>query len=197
MARQLAEHDGVSGGLIGILSCVERCRTYTVGGSKTKMLEAQFGLGKCLYYYFYYLHPVFGFMHLRWQTWFPFLINVCLNGRNWLARQMTALEMDFQQQHNCFTWIEDAVAGGDGEAGVGEPSDLPGHVASHALSYYWTACESEYATDVLFARPKRLAQLYPRLVHHGIKSFGSRDVLRFFGPQTAQQRGGQVCRRVA
>jgi hypothetical protein len=50
-----------------------------------------------------------------------------------------------------------------------------------ALSYYWTACESEYATDVMFARQQRLAQLYPRLVHHGIKSFGSPDVLRFLG----------------
>ncbi len=38
----------------------------------------------------------------------------------------------------------------------------------------------EYATDVIFARPQRLARLYPALVHHGIKSFGSRDGLRFW-----------------
>ena len=64
---------GVSSGLIAILSCVEPCRTYTVGGNpKTRMLEAQLGLGKCLHYYFYRLHPVFGFMHLRLQTWHPF-----------------------------------------------------------------------------------------------------------------------------
>jgi hypothetical protein len=196
VARMVAEKDGVSSGLIGILSCVEPCRTYTVGGNpKTKMLEAQLGWGKCLHYYFYHLHPVFGFMHLRLQTWFPFLINVCLNGRNWLAQQMTALGMRFQQMDNCFTWIEDAAKAQqllDQQLNTRWTAELEKLVLENhptyqaicrpmALSYYWTACESEYATDVLFARPQRLAQLYPRLVHHGIKSFGSRDVLRFLG----------------
>jgi hypothetical protein len=194
VARQIAQRDGVDSGLIAILSCVEPCRTYTVGGNpKTKMWEAPLGLGKCLHYYFYHVHPVFGFMHLRLQTWFPFLINDCLNGRNWLAHQMTALGMGFEQRDNCFTWVEDmAKAQPLLEAQLDTPwsremeklvlENHPTHQTicrPMALSYYWTACESEYATDVLFASPQRLAQLYPRLVHHGIKSFGRRDVLRF------------------
>jgi hypothetical protein len=196
LARQIAERDGVSSGLIAILSCVEPCRTYTVGGNhQTKMLEAQLGLGKCLHYYFYHWHPVFGFMHLRLQTWFPFLVNVCLNGRNWLARQMTRLGMRFQQQDNCFTWIEEVARAQrllDEQLNTGWAVELEKLVLENhptyqticrplALSYYWTACESEYATDVMFAQEQRLAQLYPRLVHHGIKSFGSQDVLRFLG----------------
>jgi hypothetical protein len=57
---------GITSGLIAILSCVEPCRTYTVGGNpRTRMLEVQLGLGKCLHYYFYHFHPVFGFMHVR------------------------------------------------------------------------------------------------------------------------------------
>jgi hypothetical protein len=47
--------------------------------------------------------------------------------------------------------------------------------------YYWTCCESEYATDVMFRDPDRLAALYPRLVQHALLSFGSADVLRFLG----------------
>lgn len=70
--------------------CVEPCRTYTVGGNpQTRKLELQLDWGKCLHYYFYQEHPQFGLMHLRLQTWFPFLINICLNRRQWLARQMT------------------------------------------------------------------------------------------------------------
>jgi len=196
VARQIAQKDGVSSGLIAILSCVEPCRTYTVGGNpQTKMLEAQLGLGKCLHYYFYHFHPLFGFMHVRLQSWFPFLIHICLNGRNWLARQMTRLGMRYEQRDNCFTWIED-VAGAqrllDQQLNTRWAVELEKLVLENhptyqaicrpiALSYYWTACESEYATDVMFARPQRLAQLYPRLVHHGIKSFGSQDVLRFLG----------------
>ncbi|HXP59631.1 MAG TPA: hypothetical protein VN829_04020 [Dongiaceae bacterium] len=45
--------------------------------------------------------------------------------------------------------------------------------------YYWTCCESGYATDVMFREPERLAALYPRLVQHALLSFGSADVLRF------------------
>jgi hypothetical protein len=196
VARQIAQKDGVTSGLIAILSCVEPCRTYTVGGNpRTKMLEVQLGLGKCLHYYFYHFHPVFGFMHIRLQSWFPFLIHICLNGRNWLAQQMTCLGIRYQQQDNCFTWIEDVEKAQrllDQQLNTRWAVELEKLVLENhptykaicrpiALSYYWTACESEYATDVMFARPQRLAQLYPRLVHHGIKSFGSRDVLRFLG----------------
>lgn len=196
VARQIAQKDGISSGLIAVLSCVEPCRTYTVGGNpQTKMLEAQLGLGKCLHYYFYHFHPVFGFMHLRLQSWFPFLVHICLNGRNWLAHQMARLGMRYEQRDNCFTWIEDVPGAQrllDQQLNTRWAAELDKLVLENhptyraicrpmALSYYWTACESEYATDLMFARPQRLAQLYPRLVHHGIKSFGSQDVLRFLG----------------
>ena len=196
VARQIAQKDGVASGLIALLSCVEPCRTYTVGGNpQTKMLEAQLGLGKCLHYYFYHFHPGFGFMHVRLQSWFPFLIHICLNGRNWLAQQMTRLGLRYEQRDNCFTWIEDVARAQrllDQQWNTRWAVELEKLVLENhptyqaicrpiALSYYWTACESEYATEVMFARPQRLAQLYPRLVHHGIKSFGSQDVLRFLG----------------
>jgi hypothetical protein len=204
--REIAQRDKITSGLIAILSCVEPCRTYTVGGNRqTKKLEAQLGLGKCLHYYFYHFHPVFGFLHVRLQTWFPFLIQVCLNGRNWLAHQMTRLGIGYQQQENCFTWIEDLpraqrlLADQLHTHWAVQLEQLvrdnhPTHQAicrPLALAYYWTVCESEYATDVMFARPQRLAELYPALVHHGIKSFGSQDVLRFLGHKPPQNGVGK------
>jgi hypothetical protein len=134
-------------------------------------------------------------MHVRLQSWFPFLIHICLNGRNWLASQMTRLGMCYEQRDNCFTRVDDLKKAQrllDDQLNTRWAVELEKLVLDNhptyreicrplALSYYWTACESEYATDVMFARPQRLAELYPRLVHHGIKSFGSRDVLRFLG----------------
>jgi hypothetical protein len=49
------------------------------------------------------------------------------------------------------------------------------------LSYYWSARESEWATDLVFRDPAKLRRLYPRLVHHSLTTFGSREVLRFLG----------------
>ena len=40
---------------------------------------------KCLFVYQYRMHPVFGLVNARIQTWFPFSIQMCLNGREWLA----------------------------------------------------------------------------------------------------------------
>jgi hypothetical protein len=210
-ARDLARRDNITSGLIAILSCVEPCRTYTVRGNRrTKMLEAQLGPGKCLHYYFYHQHPVFGFLHLRLQTWFPFLVQVCLNGRHWLAQQMSRLGLGYAQRDNCFTWVEDVErAQGLLEEQWHTPWALelerlvqqnhpthPDICRPLGLSYYWTACESEYATDVLFARPERLAALYPSWVHHGIKSFGSPDVLRFLGHKPPVQGVGKFAGEV-
>ncbi|MDR1280937.1 MAG: hypothetical protein LBK99_08960, partial [Opitutaceae bacterium] len=39
------------------------------------------------------------------QTWFPFNVEVCLNGREWLARQMDRAGMDYEQRDNCFARV--------------------------------------------------------------------------------------------
>jgi len=196
LARQMAQAQGIESGLIGIWSCVEPCLTYFERRDREqKKLVLRLEPGKCLHYYFYQNHPVFGFMHLRLQTWFPFQVSVCLNGRHWLARQMDAAGIGYQQRENCFTWIED-VEKAQSLARAQLQSHWPAllqplleqcHPCATqlarplTLSYYWSVSESEYATDVMFKSPRYLAQLYPTLVHHGIKHFGSLDVLRFLG----------------
>ena len=62
---------------------------------------------KCLFYYFYYQHKEFGLMHVRVQSWLPFGVQICLNGRSYLAEQMKRTGMGFEQRDNCFAWIED------------------------------------------------------------------------------------------
>jgi hypothetical protein len=45
---------------------------------------------KCLHYYVYLLDSMFGLVHVRMQSWFPFNVPIVINGREWLARQMDA-----------------------------------------------------------------------------------------------------------
>ena len=107
LARELAKQDGINEGLIGIWSCVEPCLTYFVRGNRDKkQLELRLEPGKCLHYYFYQEHPVFGFMHLRLQTWFPFQVSVCVNGRHWLAGQMDKVGLSYQQRENCLPGLK-------------------------------------------------------------------------------------------
>jgi hypothetical protein len=184
---------------------VEPCLTYFVRRDREqKKLVLRLEPGKCLHYYFYFLHEQLGLLHLRLQTWFPFALHLCLNGRHWLARQLDQQGIGYVQRENCFTWLEDtprAQALARAQLQSCWPALLQPlveqchpHAAELcrplALSYYWSVSESEYATDVMFKSPAALARLYPALIRQGIQHFGSTDVLRFLGHKT--QANGRV-----
>jgi hypothetical protein len=108
IARRVAERDGVTRGLVCVLSCVEPCRTYTVCRNReTKSLKLASTQRKCLFLYFYFLDREFGLMHVRLQTWLPMTIQVCLNGREYLARRLAQAGVGHEQRDNCFTRIDD------------------------------------------------------------------------------------------
>lgn len=196
LARQIAQRDKIQEGLICILTCVEPCYSYSVGPNRElKRLELRYGPAKCLHQYHYLLDPQVGFLNVRLQTWFPFTLHVCLNGREWLARQLDAAGLGYVQRDNCFTDLADVTRAQqlmDEQLRVNWQSLMnrlirqvhPLHrqlFAEPLNSYYWSINESEWASDVMFRSPQLLAELYPRLIRHGIMALGSRDVMRFLG----------------
>lgn len=199
LARQIARDDGISEGLIGVLSCVEPCFTYEVGpNAKTKHLELRRRWLKCLHYYLYFIDPVFGFGHLRLQTWFPFTMHVCINGREWLCRELDRQRIGYVRRANCVVAVEDFAAAqnaldlqvtADWQGILNRLAQwaFPLHqqlLNGEPLHYYWSADDTEWASDVLFRSPRRLARLYPQLLRHGMQTFSSADVLRFLGRKT-------------
>jgi hypothetical protein len=159
---------------------------------------------KCTHLYHYYQHPEIGLMHIRVQSWFPFSVDVCINGRQWLARQRDRAGIGYRQRDNCFLWIEDCAAAQKllaEQLASHWPALLQSFLAlAHplhceitapmpGLSYYWSAAQSQYATDVLFERATQLQQLYPQFLRHAISSFQSPDVLRFLGRKVPQSSG--------
>jgi hypothetical protein len=161
---------------------------------------------KCTHFYHYYLHPDLGLCHVRVQSWFPFTVDVCLNGREWLARQMDQAGLRYEQRDNCFTQVSDWVRAQallDEQLHTDWPKLLnPLLAQAHPLhgelarplrqDYYWSASQTEFATDLLFKDSKRLAALYPQFLHHGIRSFASEDVLRFLGKACPNNFRGEV-----
>jgi hypothetical protein len=196
VARELALRDGIGTGSIALLTCVEPCRSYKVYRNREKRrLELRLRGRKCLFLYHYFSDPMFGFMHARIQTWFPFSIQVCLNGREWLARQMERAGMNFRRRDNCFVWLEDVERAQrlmDRQLRVNWPRLLDRIACAmnpaqremfgpFRTPYYWSVYQSEWASDVMFHDPAALTRIYPRLVLHGMRSFSSPDVLRFLG----------------
>jgi hypothetical protein len=196
LARGIAKADGIKQGLICVLTAVEPCLSYEIVRDRNaKLLRLEPRHRKCLYLYHYQRHPMFGFMHARIQTWFPFSIQICLNGREWLARAMDAAGLHYVQRDNCFTWLEHPELAQwlmDRQVQAAWPELLSGiarslnpqHVAmfqAFPVEYYWSTYQSEWATDILFRNTPSLARLYPRLVQHGLTTFLSPDVMRFLG----------------
>ena len=206
-ARQIAQADGIKEGLICVLRSVEPCLSYEVFRNKEhKKLELVPRLRKCLFFYHYWIHPVFGFMNARIQSWFPFSVQVCLNGREWLARQMDQAGIRYDRLENCFPWIEDvrkAQALMEEQLRTQWPTALrmvaralnPAHeqiVCPFHDDYYWSTYQGEWATDVMFRSVEALQRIYPALVRHGICAFDSTEVMRFLGKKPQAQFKGEV-----
>jgi hypothetical protein len=203
-ALELAQQRGIKEGLVAVLSCVEPCRSYEVRKNREEQkLELCYQPMKCLHYYHYYLDRNFGLVHTRMQSWFPFTVHVCMNGREWLARQMDQAGIGYVKKDNCFLDIADLPAAQklfDQQLRTNWKKLLDGLVAqsnpAHAamfrslpVPYYWSAEESEWASDVMFRSPAELASLMPRLVRHGLEVWKCADVLRFLGRREPEMYG--------
>lgn len=144
--------------------------------------------------YHYQIDPEWGWMHARIQTWFPFYIHICINGREWLSRQMDRAGLKYVRHDNCFPWIEDLAQAqtlfdqqlhNDWNHSAQAFADRlnPVHrdiFRNFDAVYYWTGLQCEWATDMMF-RPGTLERLEPLLLRHGMLNFSSPDVMRFWG----------------
>ncbi len=195
IAREIAAERGVKSGLVCALSAVEPSPSFEHRG--THMVRR---IKPCQVLYQYQIHPEVGWMYARLQTWFPFNIQVGMNGREWLARQMDREGLKYGQQGNCFVWIEDY-----GQAQklmnrqlernwaellndfAGRLNPLHESIFEHyPASYYWTTYQSEWATDLVFREADFLKRLMPLLVRHGMLSYSSADVMRYLGRKVNQ-----------
>ncbi len=198
---------GVQSGLICVLTCLEQCQTYSLRrrGEK-KWLQLVPERRKCQFIYFYLQDPEFGFMHVRLQTWLPMTIQVCINGHEYLAGQLSREGIGFKKLGNCFTQIDDVsraqqlldqLATRDWVTTLQAFAERfnPWCAPQNDLKfrgYYWTIRESEIATDIMFRDAASLARIFPALVRHALDHFRSPDVLRFFNRRLTARFGNEV-----
>ncbi len=190
LARQMAQERGISSGLVCGFSTMEPGPTFDYVKSKIARRRRP-----CHVLYQYRLDEQFGWMYARIQTWFPFEIQIGMNGREWLSRQMSRDGLKYVQAGNCFPWIEDYPRAQElmnrqletnwTEVLSGFARQLnPLHeeiFAKYPTENYWTCHQSEWATDFVFRDADDLKRWMGVLMPHGMLTFHSADVLRFFG----------------
>jgi len=195
LAANLAKRAGRTTGLRAILSAVEPCRTFFVRKNPaTGLIELHNRPGKCLHYYHYWHDDQLGPCHLRLQSWFPFNTFVCVNGREMLTGELTRQGIAFRQRDNCFSWVGDLPRAQhllDEQVKLDWSAELtrlltashPGWSTWPGMDRppYWSADQTEWATDVLFRSRARLSRLMPGLIQHAMIGLGCADVMRFLG----------------
>jgi hypothetical protein len=204
LVQQQIRQRRLSEGLVCVLCCQETCRTVKLryGQGRPRLV---FTRRPQRVLYFYFLDAAFGLRHVRVQTWFPFTTQVCLNGHDWLARQLHHAGIGFVQHDNAFTLLDDparAQSLADRlvrldwvkilDRWAGEVNPLLREGWLRGQGYYWVIDQAEYSTDILFNSRQVLGELYPQLLDHAVLNFSAPDILTFLGRRLHPRFDGEV-----
>ena len=193
LAHERQQSENIQQGLIGIWSCSESCSSLRAVFSKNAGYpQLQKYQTRCKHLYFYLDHEQYGFMNIRLQTWFPYNVQICMNGREWLRRSLEQNNIDFLVKGNKFMHIDDYEKAQKllDKQPVAKFADilnsfmpivfpLSKDILGPNLSYYWTMWQSEWATDLIFSSPEDLNPIANKLLRHAHITGTSTSVLRY------------------
>jgi hypothetical protein len=192
LARKIAQRDHITEGLIGVCCALEACSSFKIAYQKGRP-QFQAARRKCNFYYLYYLDREFGLMHIRLQSWFPFSVQIYINGHEWLARKMDRHGITYKKIDNAFLHIEQpqrVQRFADHLCKKNFPPILKAfarranpHLGGllKGMSYYWVTDQCETAIDIMFRNRQALKNLYQKLLQHATLCFSAEDVLTFLG----------------
>ena len=205
-AIEVLSKNPIDEGLICALSVVEYCQTLQPKMQEDGKLHLTNVNRKCKYYYLYFSDKEFGFMHVKIQTWFPFLIQVYINGREMMKHTFDENGIKYKMHDNSFIEISD----------ISKAQELVDKFDSKKLcrqldyfankinpylnivkdtfnhEYFWCIDQCEYATDVMFKSREALEDIYPSLVEHAFYDFKCTDVFSFLGRKLHSKFQGEV-----
>ncbi len=193
LAHERQHREGIKQGLVGVWSCLEGGSSYRARYcAKSGYPQLQNYETRCKHLYFYFDHEQYGFMNIRLQTWFPYNIQVHLNGREWLRRQLESQKIGFCAHKNKFFHIDDYTKSRDILNSQLDtrwadilnsflPTVFPtmSDILGDHLSYYWTMWQSEWASDLIFNSPEDLSSIMDSLIRHAHMTGTSTRVLRY------------------
>lgn len=195
LAHERQKKHGIATGLIGIWSCLETGKTYRAcydpGATRPCLRHYQ---TPCKHFYFYFDHPDYGFMNVRLQSWFPYHVQIAMNGREWLRRSLEKAEIPFLCERNKFLHVDDYPRAQEFLTQQLDqlwnpilnsflPTAFPTmtQTVGPDMAYYWTLWQSEWATDFLFQTPPEMEPIMRRLCQHAFLSGTSECVLKYLG----------------
>lgn len=193
LARRRQQEKGIRVGPVGAWSCVEAGSSYRLipdnGAPRLRYVHT-----RCKHLYIYLDHADYGFMSIRIQTWFPYRIQIAMNGREWLARQLKQMGIGHERLGNKILQVDDFNAMQpllDQQLETDWCSLLDSFVPlafptvsstlGTDLSYTWNLWQSEWASDFLFNDRRALDRTMNAMVRHAFIGGHPGRLLGYFG----------------
>ncbi len=146
-------------------------------------------------------------MHLRLQTWFTFGIQIYINGREYLRRQLDKVGIKYKSYENSITWVEDIKKAQQlsdlfhekkwfkvfDKMATRVNSFLPRiQEIFNGQGYRWYIQQCEYATDVMFKSRRGLGNLYPYFLEYASLCQVGKNIFTFFGRKVHGKYQGEA-----
>jgi hypothetical protein len=132
-------------------------------------------------------------MSIRIQTWLPYKIQIAMNGREWLGRQLEHAGVGFERLGNKILQVDDFKAMQpllDQQLRTNWCSLLDSFVPlafptvtstlGMDLSYTWTLWQSEWASDLMFMNRQALSDFMNAAARHAFIGGHPERLLRYF-----------------
>lgn len=195
---ELLARRGPHPGLVHVFSAMEPCPAFRPWHDKTSgRTGVKITQGKCLHFYFYFVHERLGLCYLRMPTWLPFRLQFYFNGHTWLAHQLRQAGIAFRMEDNAFVEIADWKAAQT----LADAFSIPAlHADLDALArqyvpflkqfpsgYHWSLMQVEYSWDLSWRRAADLAPVYAEISRQAILTVKAPDVAKFLGKRLSPE----------
>lgn len=198
--RQRGSHPG----LVHVFSAMENCTTFEPwhdrASARTGMRATS---GKCLHFYFYFIHQRLGLMYVRVQTWLPCRLQIYFNGHNALALQLAKAGISCKMADNAFVQCDDWARAQT----LADEFDIQrlhrdlDKLAARCVpflkgfpaGYHWSLMQVEHAFDIVWKSKGTLAPVYAEISRQAIHTVKAPDVAKFLGRPLPKDPDTQVC----
>ena len=195
---QVLARRGSQPGLVHIFSAMEPCPAFRPWHDKASgRTGVKLTQGKCLHFYFYFVHERLGLCYLRVPTWLPFRLQFYFNGHAWLANKLRRAGIGFRMEDNAFVEIADWPAAqtlADGFSIQALHADLDALARQYVpflkqfpSGYHWSLMQVEYSWDLSWQRAADLAPVYAEISRQAILTVKAPDVARFLGKRLSPE----------
>jgi len=190
---EVLQKRGEAAGLVHVFSAMEACTAFKPWHDQaTGKTGLRPTAGKCLHYYFYFLHTRLGLVYVRVPTWLPFRLQIYFNGHSWLASRLRRAGVKFQMEDNalvgCADWKKAQALADDFSLdqlkrdldGLARQC-VPALLERFKSGYHWSLMQVEYSFDLVWRSAEKLAPVYEELSRQALLTVKAPEVAKFLG----------------